>query len=41
MSLPAHLGYLALALLAGEESLGLLIPGETVLAAWRSRRHVT
>ena len=31
MSLPAHLGYLALGLLVGGESLGLLIPAETAL----------
>jgi membrane-associated protein len=33
MTLPAHLGYLALALLVGGESLGLLVPGETALLA--------
>ncbi len=33
MSVPSHLGYLALALLVGGESLGLLVPGETALLA--------
>lgn len=33
MSVPAHLGYLALGLLVGGESLGLLVPGETALLA--------
>jgi membrane-associated protein len=31
VSLPAHLGYPALALLVGGESLGLLLPGETAI----------
>ena len=31
--MPAHLGYVALALLVGGESLGLLVPGETALLA--------
>jgi membrane-associated protein len=31
VSLPAHLGYLALALLVGGESLGLVLPGETAI----------
>jgi undecaprenyl-diphosphatase len=31
VNLPAHLGYLALALLVGGESLGLLLPGETAI----------
>lgn len=31
MTVPPHLGYLALALLVGGESLGLLVPGETAL----------
>lgn len=33
MTLPAHLGYLALMLLVGGESLGLLVPGETAILA--------
>ena len=33
MTLPAHLGYVALILLVGGESLGLLVPGETALLA--------
>ena len=33
MSVPAHLGYVALALLVGGESLGLLLPGEAALLA--------
>jgi membrane-associated protein len=31
VNLPGHLGYLALALLVGGESLGLLLPGETAI----------
>lgn len=31
MTVPPHLGYLALVLLVGGESLGLLVPGETAL----------
>ena len=31
VSLPSHLGYLALALIVGGESLGLLLPGETAI----------
>jgi membrane-associated protein len=31
VNLPGHLGYLALALLVGGESLGLLVPGETAI----------
>lgn len=33
LSVPAHLGYLALALLVGAESTGLPVPGETALIA--------
>jgi membrane-associated protein len=33
VTLPAHLGYVALILLVGGESLGLLVPGETALLA--------
>jgi membrane-associated protein len=33
MTMPAHLGYVALALLVGGESIGLLVPGETALLA--------
>lgn len=33
MDVPAHLGYFALALLVGSESLGLFLPGETAILA--------